>query len=94
MQIQTLTAKQYTDPDSGNTFQAVPWQIVEDGEVLIEATQSFDLSASADDIRAFLSQTLAVYKEDAARYEANQAQQEALDSAAEVAVEISNISIT
>lgn len=94
MKIQAGEVTQYLDQDSGNTFQAVPWTITDDsGAVLFQATQSFDLSATVDEITAFLAQTLAVHQEDMARAEDSQALQVDLDNAVEVASQVSNIVI-
>lgn len=95
MKIITTTAYQYSDIPNATTVLAVPWQILDDeGSVLFEATQAFDLNTSADDIKAFLSQTLQTHIADTARNAESSVRQASLDAASQTAVEISNLDIT
>lgn len=93
----TITAgsiTQYQDIEGGETLQSVPWSISEDGQELLSGIQSFPLSAAAEEITAFLTRRLEVYRQDAERYETAQAFQAELDHAAGVAEEVSGITIT
>jgi hypothetical protein len=91
--LKTKEATQYTD-ESGNTLLAVPFDIVnEAGETVTSMNQSFPLNASADDIKAMLSQHVAVYTEDSVRYEAGKEQQEALEASTAVIAEVSNLTV-
>jgi hypothetical protein len=94
MEIKVATVTQYQDVDSNTTLQAVPWSIVEGETELQSGTQSFPLEATADEIRAFLSQALQTYKDDAARHEETKAFQDSLDNATTVGAEISNTKIS
>ena len=90
--LKTGEAKQYSD--SGVTLLSVPFDIInEEGVVVHSMAQSFPLTATADDIKAMLTQHLSVYTEDNARYEAGKEQQAALEASAEVAKEISNLTL-
>ena len=95
MTITSGTVTTYNDIDSGETLQAVPWTIFDtDGvTVLNSATQAFPLTASVDDITAFLTQTMQVYKDDVARQAATAQLQADLDLAAVTATQSSNITI-
>lgn len=88
------TITQYQDIDSGETLQAVPWSVTEEDQELLSGVQSFPLTATADEITAFLARRLQVYQDDAARFEEAQAHQADLDHAAGVAEEMSGISIS
>lgn len=95
MKIITTTAVQQDDISEGKTVLAVPWQILDDnGDVLFEATQSFDLDASVDDIKAFLSQTLQTHIADVARNAEASLLQANLDASVQTARDISNLEIT
>lgn len=94
MKISTQTATQYQDIDSGQTLLTVPWEVTdEEGVVVHSGNQSFPLTVTADEVKVFLEQTLQVYQDDLARFEATQDFQAALDNATEVSAEISNLTI-
>lgn len=92
MEITTGVVAQYQV--EGETLQSVPWSIKDGATVLQEGSQSFPLSATADEVKAFLTQTLQVYQDDAARHAEASVRQAELDAAAQVASELSNITIT
>lgn len=95
MKIQAGTAEQYQDIDQGVTLLAVPYTITDDTDTVVqERVQSFPLEATADDIKAFLTQSLQVYKDKVATHEEAKVLQAGLDNAGEVAAAISGITIT
>lgn len=98
MLITTGKVRTYEDADSGETLQSVPWAITEgegeDAVELLTGIQSFPLSATKEDVSDFLSRRLEVYKADVASHEAASVRQADLEHAAEVAEEISGITIT
>lgn len=94
MQITAGTVNTYTDHDSQAVLQAVPWSVTDEtGAVVHEGVQAFPLTASVEEIKDFLQQTLDVYKQDAERYEATKELQENLDAANATASEVSGITI-
>lgn len=95
MKIQAGTAEQYQDIDQGVTLLAVPYTITDDTDTVVqERVQSFPLEATAEDITAFLTQSLQVYKDKVATHEEAKVLQAGLDNAGAVAAAISGITIT
>lgn len=76
-------------------FLNVPWTIVEDDGTLVhEGNQAFDLTASAQEVGDFLTRKLATYKENLAIHEGAKELQAALDNGQEVAGQITNLEIS
>jgi hypothetical protein len=95
MKIQAGQVTQYNNPDDGTLLLAVPWSITnDDGSMLLDGTQSFPFDATGDDIKAFLSQRLTVYKQDVELSEQAAKHQAEIDRANAVAQEISGLVIT
>lgn len=94
MKLQTGTVSIEMDTTTGESYQSVPFTILADDDaVLQEKIQAMPLAATKDEIVAMLTQALAVYKENAARFVDTSVHQAALDNASVVAGEISNLSI-
>ena len=94
MKIQVGTAEQYQDIGAGETYLAVPYSFVaDDGALIEERSQSFPLTATQEEIVAFLNQALTVYQDNLARHQEAAKQQVALDNASTVAAAISGLTI-
>jgi hypothetical protein len=92
--LKTGTAAHYDDTETGQTLLAVPFEIVDDAGVVVQALkESFDLNATAEDITAVLQRHLAVFTEDHQRHEGVRVAQEARDASAAEAEKISNITL-
>jgi len=92
--LKTGTATHYTDAETNRELLAVPFQILdEDGNVVHALSESFDLNATAEDIKAVLQRHLTVFSEDHARHEGVKIVQQARDASAAEAAKISNITL-
>lgn len=94
MKIQVGTAQQYQDIDAGVTLLAVPFQILDDADVVVQdRVQSFPLDATQEDITELLNRSLQVYKDNVATHEAAKVLQAGMDNADAVASQISGLTI-
>lgn len=99
MKIEIKEVTQYRDIDADETLQSVQWSISEaqegeeNGMVLLTGIQSFPLTATAEEIKDFLTRRLEVYKQDVLSHERAQGLQDDLDHATKVAEEVGGLTI-
>jgi hypothetical protein len=87
-------AEQYHDIAQDETRLRVPFQILDaEGGVATERVESFPITVTLKEVEETLQRHLTVFAEDTERFEANAQRQADLDHAAEVASQISNITI-